>query len=100
MQEMLAATDGLAMNFAFTGKGNDTGITALEDIVKAGAAGLKLHEDWGSTPSVIASALDVGDKYDVQVNIHTDGEIAQGAQAHRSKRSRSQRLTSPLRSAG
>ena len=72
MQQMLAATDGLAMNFAFTGKGNDTGITALEDIVKAGAAGLKLHEDWGSTPSVIASALDVGDKYDVQVNIHTD----------------------------
>ncbi|RPD61134.1 urease [Lentinus tigrinus ALCF2SS1-7] len=72
MQQMLAATDGLPMNFAFTGKGNDTGIKALEDIVKAGAAGLKLHEDWGSTPSVIVSALDVGDKYDVQVNIHTD----------------------------
>ncbi|KAI0711909.1 urease [Cerioporus squamosus] len=72
MQQMLAATDGLPMNFAFTGKGNDTGTKALEDIVKAGAAGLKLHEDWGSTPSVIVSALDVGDKYDVQVNIHTD----------------------------
>ena len=72
MQHMFAATDGLPMNFAFTGKGNDSGIAAMEDIVKAGAAGLKLHEDWGSTPSVIVSALDVGDKYDVQVNIHTD----------------------------
>ena len=72
MQHMFAATDGLPMNFAFTGKGNDSGIVAMEDIVKAGAAGLKLHEDWGSTPSVIVSALDVGDKYDVQVNIHTD----------------------------
>lgn len=72
MRHMFAATDGLPLNFAFTGKGNDTGVEALEDIVKAGAAGLKLHEDWGSTPSVITSALDVGDKYDVQVNIHTD----------------------------
>ncbi|TFY61957.1 hypothetical protein EVJ58_g4185 [Rhodofomes roseus] len=72
MRHMLAATDTLPMNFAFTGKGNDSGETALEEIVKAGAAGLKLHEDWGSTPSVIAKALDVGDKYDVQVNIHTD----------------------------
>lgn len=67
MRQMLAAMDGLPMNFALTGKGNDTGTNALEDIVKAGAAGLKLHEDWGSTPSAIVSALDVGDKYDVQV---------------------------------
>ncbi|KAI0370338.1 urease [Pilatotrama ljubarskyi] len=72
MRHMLAATDGLPMNFAFTGKGNDSGPSALEDVVKAGAAGLKLHEDWGSTPSAIMTALDVGDKYDVQVNIHTD----------------------------
>ncbi|OBZ72360.1 Urease [Grifola frondosa] len=72
MRHMLAATDGLPMNFAFTGKGNDSGPCGLEDIVKAGAAGLKLHEDWGSTPSAIKSCLDVGDKYDVQVNIHTD----------------------------
>lgn len=72
MRQMLAATDGLPMNFAFTGKGNDSGPAALEDIVKAGAAGLKLHEDWGSTPSAIINCLDVGDKYDVQVNIHTD----------------------------
>ncbi|KAI0649303.1 urease [Trametes meyenii] len=72
MRHILAAMDGLPMNFAVTGKGNDSGANALEDIVKAGAAGLKLHEDWGSTPSAIATALDVGDKYDVQVNIHTD----------------------------
>ncbi|PSR72934.1 hypothetical protein PHLCEN_2v11171 [Hermanssonia centrifuga] len=72
MQHMLAATDSLPMNFAFTGKGNDSGPKALEDIVIAGAAGLKLHEDWGSTPSTITNCLDVGDQYDVQVNIHTD----------------------------
>ncbi|TFK27820.1 urease [Coprinopsis marcescibilis] len=72
MRHMLAATDGLPMNFAFTGKGNDAGQPALEEIIRAGAAGLKLHEDWGSTPAVISNALDVADKYDVQVNIHTD----------------------------
>jgi urease len=72
MQHMLQATDGLPMNFAFTGKGNDAGTTALKEIVKAGAAGLKLHEDWGSTPAAIKSALDVGYEFDVQVNIHTD----------------------------
>jgi urease len=72
MRQMLAATDGLPMNFAFTGKGNDAGTTALEEVVRAGAAGLKLHEDWGSTPAAITNALDIGDKYDVQVNIHTD----------------------------
>lgn len=67
MRHMLAATDGLAMNFAFTGKGNDAGPKALEEIVQAGACGLKLHEDWGSTPSTIINCLDVADKYDVQV---------------------------------
>ncbi|KAF8183375.1 urease [Pholiota molesta] len=72
MRQMLAATDGLPMNFGFTGKGNDAGPTALEEIVRAGACGLKLHEDWGSTPAAIVNCLDVGDKYDVQVNIHTD----------------------------
>lgn len=72
IKHMLAATDGLPMNFGFTGKGNDAGPTALEEIVKAGAAGLKLHEDWGTTPAAISNCLDVGDKYDVQVNIHTD----------------------------
>ncbi|KAK0204482.1 urease [Desarmillaria ectypa] len=72
IRHMLCATDGLAMNFAFTGKGNDAGPTALEEVVRAGAAGLKLHEDWGSTPATITNCLDIGDKYDVQVNIHTD----------------------------
>ncbi|KIM39379.1 hypothetical protein M413DRAFT_447306 [Hebeloma cylindrosporum] len=72
LRHMLAVTDGLAMNFAFTGKGNDSGPTAIEEVVKAGAAGLKLHEDWGSTPSAISNCLDVGDKYDVQINIHSD----------------------------
>lgn len=76
---MLKATDGMSMNFGFTGKGNDAlglhagdGKSAMEDIVRAGACGLKLHEDWGSTPAAIRACLDVGDKYDVQVNIHTD----------------------------
>ncbi|KAF9223890.1 urease [Gyrodon lividus] len=72
IRAMLAATDGLPMNFAFTGKGNDSGRPALEEVIKAGAAGLKLHEDWGSTPATISNCLDVGDDYDVQVNIHTD----------------------------
>ena len=72
IKAMLAATDGLPLNFAFTGKGNDSGRPALEEVVKAGAAGLKLHEDWGSTPAAISNCLDVGDEYDVQVNIHTD----------------------------
>lgn len=72
MQHMLVATDGLPMNFGFTGKGNDSGPHAVEQIVKAGAAGLKIHEDWGATPSVIVNALDVAKEYDVQVNIHTD----------------------------
>ncbi|KAF9500001.1 urease [Pleurotus eryngii] len=72
MKHMLAATDGMPMNFGFTGKGNDAEATAMEEIVRAGALGLKLHEDWGSSPAAIERCLDIGDKYDVQVNIHTD----------------------------
>jgi len=49
--------------------GNDAGPEALEEIIRAGAAGLKLHEDWGSTPAAIVNCLDVAEKYDVQVNI-------------------------------
>lgn len=71
MRHMLAATDGYPMNVAFTGKGNDSGPTALEDIVKAGAAGLKLHEDWGTTPAAITNCLDVADLYDVQGSAYT-----------------------------
>ncbi|SCZ97830.1 BZ3500_MvSof-1268-A1-R1_Chr3-3g06398 [Microbotryum saponariae] len=72
MHMMMAATDGVPLNFAFTGKGNDSGSVGLIDQVRFGAAGLKLHEDWGTTPASIDTALSVGDDYDVQVNIHTD----------------------------
>ncbi|KAK6907123.1 urease [Kwoniella mangroviensis CBS 8507] len=72
MEAMLHATDTIPLNFGFTGKGNDAGVKGLKDIVEAGACGLKLHEDWGSTPECIDRALSVGDDYDVQVNIHTD----------------------------
>lgn len=69
---MMRATDDIPLNFAFTGKGNDSGQPGLEDQIKAGCAGLKIHEDWGATPAVIDSCLQVCDKYDVQCNIHTD----------------------------
>ena len=72
MRHMLAATDGLPMNFLFTGKGNDSGPRGMEDVIRAGAGGLKLHEDWGSTPSAIRACLDIADRWDVQVAIHTD----------------------------
>lgn len=67
MRMMMAACDGLAGNFGFTGKGNDAGTKAMVEVVQAGACGLKLHEDWGSTPEVIKKALDIGDEFDVQV---------------------------------
>lgn len=118
MHTMMAATDGIPLNFAFTGKANDSGEAGLEDQVRNGAVGLKLHEvrlvlvfaffpllalcsalrdrcedadaipstvapfrlhlpfscsqDWGSTPAAIDSALSLAEKYDVQVNIHSD----------------------------
>ncbi|KAK9898287.1 urease [Cystobasidium minutum MCA 4210] len=72
MQAMLTAFDEIPMNTIVTGKGNDSGPQGLIDQITAGAAGLKLHEDWGSTPAAIDSCLTVCDEYDVQVNIHTD----------------------------
>jgi urease subunit alpha len=69
---MFAATDALPVNVAFLGKGNATGAEALREQVRAGACGLKLHEDWGSTPAAIDTALRVADELDVQVAIHTD----------------------------
>lgn len=72
LQHMLRATDDIPLNFAFTGKGNDSSMSGIEDQVLAGCAGLKLHEDWGSTPAAIDSCLSVCDMYDVQCNIHTD----------------------------
>ncbi len=72
IHKMLEASEGLPMNFAYLGKGNTSSEEPLEEQIKAGAAGLKLHEDWGSTPDAIDHCLAVADKYDVQVSIHTD----------------------------
>jgi urease subunit alpha len=69
---MLQAAEGLPVNLAFAGKGNAAQPAALEEMVRAGAACLKLHEDWGTTPATIDTCLAVGDRYDVQVMIHTD----------------------------
>lgn len=70
--KMLQSTDGMPMNFGFLGKGNASQPEALAEQVEAGACGLKLHEDWGTTPASIDNCLSVADKYDVQVAIHTD----------------------------
>ncbi|KAI6710487.1 hypothetical protein JHW43_006992 [Diplocarpon mali] len=72
MRQMLQACDTLPVNFGITGKGNDSSPIALREQVVAGACGLKLHEDWGSTPSAIDSCLTVCDELDVQCLIHTD----------------------------
>ncbi|KAM7269696.1 hypothetical protein ACFE04_025193 [Oxalis oulophora] len=72
MKLMLQATDDLPLNFGFTGKGNSATPDELHVIVKAGAMGLKLHEDWGTTPAAIDNCLAVAEEYDIQVNIHTD----------------------------
>jgi urease subunit alpha len=69
---MLRATDALPMNFGFTGKGNSSRPEGLREQIAAGAIGLKLHEDWGTTPAAIDCCLSVADDYDVQVTIHTD----------------------------
>ena len=70
--KMLQATDDLPMNFGFLGKGNASLPLALEEQLSAGACGLKLHEDWGTTPSAIDTCLNVAEAFDVQVAIHTD----------------------------
>ena len=70
--KMLQGTDDLPMNFGFLGKGNGSLPEALEEQLEAGACGLKLHEDWGTTPAAIDCCLSVAEKYDVQVAIHTD----------------------------
>ena len=72
IQKMLEAADAFPMNLGFLGKGNCATLPPLEEQIEAGALGLKIHEDWGSTPAVIDAALQVADKYDVQVAIHTD----------------------------
>ena len=69
---MLRATDALPMNFGFTGKGNSSLPQGLPEQIEAGAVGLKLHEDWGTTPAAIDCCLSVAEEHDVQVTIHTD----------------------------
>jgi urease subunit alpha len=69
---MLQAAEGLAVNLAFAGKGNASRPASLEEMLRAGASCLKLHEDWGTTPAAIDCCLAVADRYDVQVMIHTD----------------------------
>ena len=69
---MLQAAEGLPVNLAFAGKGNASRPAALEEMIRAGASCLKLHEDWGTTPAAIDCALSVADRFDVQVMIHTD----------------------------
>ena len=69
---MLQAADAFPMNLGFLGKGNSAKPEGLIEQIKSGAMGLKLHEDWGTTPAAIDTCLSVADKYDVQVAIHTD----------------------------
>jgi urease subunit alpha len=69
---MLQAVDSLPLNFGFTGKGNTAMPAGLADQILAGAVGLKLHEDWGTTPAAIDCCLGVADDHDIQVTIHTD----------------------------
>src|SRR6201996_3187384 len=72
LTRMLEAADAWPMNFGFLGKGNASAAAPLEEQIRAGACGLKLHEDWGTTPSAIDTCLGVADREDVQVAIHTD----------------------------
>ena len=72
MQRMLQAAEALPMNIGFLGKGNASLPAPLEEQIEAGAMGLKLHEDWGTTPAAIDNCLNVAERYDVQIAIHTD----------------------------
>jgi urease subunit alpha len=79
---MLQALDAFPINVGLTGKGNSARPEGLTDIIAAGACGLKLHEDWGTTPSAINQCLAVADAHDVQVTIHTDTLNESGAVEH------------------
>jgi len=72
LSRMLMAAEGLPVNLGFFGKGNATRPDALIEQIAAGACGLKLHEDWGTTPAAIDACLSVAERFDVQVAIHTD----------------------------
>ncbi len=72
LARMLQAIDSLPMNIGLLGKGNVSQPLPIEEQIRAGAIGLKLHEDWGTTPAAIDNCLSVADRFDVQVAIHTD----------------------------
>jgi urease subunit alpha len=72
IHRMLEAAEGFAINLGFTGKGNASTLPPLKEQIEAGAIGLKLHEDWGTTPAAIDACLRAADQGDVQVTIHTD----------------------------
>jgi urease subunit alpha len=72
IHRMLEAAEAFPVNFGLLGKGNASGLDPLREQIAAGAIGLKLHEDWGTTPAAIDCALRVADEYDVQVALHTD----------------------------
>ncbi len=72
LARMLQAAEGLPVNLSFAGKGNASRPAALEEMIRAGASCLKLHEDWGTTPAAIDCCLGVADRFDVQAMIHTD----------------------------
>ena len=72
IHSMLKAAESFPMNLGFQGKGNASQTRPLEEQIEAGAYGLKLHEDWGTTPSAIDTCLTVAEQHDVQVTIHTD----------------------------
>lgn len=72
VEQMLKAVETMPVNVGFLGKGNCSVAQPVEEQIEAGVCGLKIHEDWGSTPQAIRCALDVAERYDVQVAIHTD----------------------------
>jgi len=72
INKMIESVNDLPLNFGFMGKGNSSNYETLADQIKSGAMGLKLHEDWGTTPKAIDTCLKVADDFDVQVAIHTD----------------------------
>ena len=72
IERILKSLETLPVNVGLLGKGNCSVAGSLEEQIEAGACGLKIHEDWGSTPAAIRMALDIADRYDVQVAIHTD----------------------------
>jgi urease subunit alpha len=78
IQMMLRAIEGLPVNIGILGQGSSAGEAALVEQVLAGAAGFKVHEDWGATPAVIRTALSVADRMDVQISIHTDTQNEAG----------------------